>query len=229
MKETIAVISDIHGNACALEWFLKFAQENYKIDRILNLGDSVQFGPSPAEVLDRIENDKRFINILGNTDLYLLYPDRFVRTDAAKWHQDWVAAQLGEERLSMLKGMPTSVQIQLSNSNAYLSHTTKENLCRLAMEDLVDGSKLYESDYLLVGHTHQQALVKNDDYVLLNPGSLGASGDRRLNFLLIGIEDSRLSFEFVQLGYDVSPVIAELKNKKVPAGDELIAQLLGVL
>lgn len=50
----IAVISDVHGNLVALDTVLHELQHDEKIDQIVALGDMIQSGPQPAEVVQRL-------------------------------------------------------------------------------------------------------------------------------------------------------------------------------
>ena len=53
MSLRLALVSDIHGNLAALEAALAEI-EQASPDRILILGDLVQNGPKPAEVIDAV-------------------------------------------------------------------------------------------------------------------------------------------------------------------------------
>ena len=68
-----AVISDIHANARALDAALDFIDRE-GIQRILNLGDVVGYGPNPRECFERVTSDPRFcVNLLGNHDRSILF------------------------------------------------------------------------------------------------------------------------------------------------------------
>jgi predicted phosphodiesterase len=49
----IAVISDIHGNAYALDAALA-DMASQGVDQIVCLGDAIQWGPQPAETVQRL-------------------------------------------------------------------------------------------------------------------------------------------------------------------------------
>jgi len=57
------IISDIHGNYDAL----KTAYENVNFDKLIFLGDSVDYGPEPEKVIDFLRENSD-INIMGNHD-----------------------------------------------------------------------------------------------------------------------------------------------------------------
>ncbi len=66
----IAVISDIHGNLEAFKEVLIDIDSSY-IDRIVNLGDSIGYGPDPERVLKLIRQ-RDILNILGNHEQAVL-------------------------------------------------------------------------------------------------------------------------------------------------------------
>src|SRR5262245_32497793 len=66
----LAVISDIHGNAVALDAVLRDL-EGVGPDAVVNLGDAIQGGPQPREVVERLRAMAAPV-VMGNADAYLL-------------------------------------------------------------------------------------------------------------------------------------------------------------
>jgi predicted phosphodiesterase len=62
----IAILSDIHGNLEALTAVLADIQ-NYGVSEIYNLGDTLGYGPNPAECLDLAMTMD--VVLLGNHDI----------------------------------------------------------------------------------------------------------------------------------------------------------------
>ena len=67
----LGIVSDVHGNAVALDAVLAEAR-GAGIDRWLVLGDLVLFGPRPAEVLDTLRQLPGVAFVGGNTDRYIV-------------------------------------------------------------------------------------------------------------------------------------------------------------
>src|SRR5262249_51251527 len=63
-------ISDMHGNALALDAVLADLRRD-AVDRVVCLGDAVQGGPQPAEVVARLR-DLACLVVMGNADAWLL-------------------------------------------------------------------------------------------------------------------------------------------------------------
>ena len=66
----VALISDLHGNAVALEAVLRDIAR-VGVDRTVCLGDTATLGPSPTAVLSRLR-DLQIPCIEGNHDAFLL-------------------------------------------------------------------------------------------------------------------------------------------------------------
>src|SRR5512139_520683 len=66
----IAIISDIHGNCIALDATLADLRQD-PVDQIVCLGDAVQGGPQPAQVVARLREIACPV-VMGNADAWLL-------------------------------------------------------------------------------------------------------------------------------------------------------------
>lgn len=79
MNGPILFISDVHADKCALEAILQlagsrdFSQRYGRLDRIINLGDVLERGYSPREVIDRLKGLDNLESVLGNHDEAFLY------------------------------------------------------------------------------------------------------------------------------------------------------------
>jgi len=67
----IAVIADIHGNFEAFEAVLGDIDKQKNISRIYSLGDNVGYGPSPVQVLEKLEQ-RGIRSIIGNHEAALM-------------------------------------------------------------------------------------------------------------------------------------------------------------
>ena len=90
----LAVISDPHGNAVALETVLKDI-EGAGVDRIVCLGDIIGYGPEPRECVDLVMDRCKW-SLLGNHDFAALYePTNF--NPAAEASAYWTREQFETE------------------------------------------------------------------------------------------------------------------------------------
>lgn len=228
-KETILVIADIHSNIHAFNTFLKYAEEK-NVEKILNLGDFVQEGPNPVEVFDIVMNDKRFINILGNTDYSLITGDCEEFTEGEKEHQQWNINILGEERIQKLKTVPTERIVEIKNKKILMVHSRIDSMNELPVlykeATLDEFTKDYGDlcDYVIIGHSHCQTLVKHwIGKPVLNPGSIGCSRDGFVSFAEMDFYDNGVvDITFKNLKYDIDFNVMEFFKNNVPDKDNIM-------
>lgn len=141
----ILVISDIHGNALALEKVLN--QQMY--DMLLIVGDSLYHGPrnplvngyNPQKVADLLNAvDKPILAVRGNCDaevdqMLLNFPTM----------QDYTISQLNNQTITMSHGH---------------------------LFDPIQHAVETKCDIYITGHTHLPILNKDNGFIYLNPGSI---------------------------------------------------------
>jgi protein phosphatase len=224
----IAFIGDLHGNlpaTLALEKDLAQQQP----DRIICLGDMVGKGPSNRETFDWAMANCRLI-LGGNWDYgvgHQLFPN-----DRPYWDQ------LGEERLRILRQLPTESEMMLSGRRVRLMHG------RPVMEQLVtvanagdeiqpfftDGDgKPY--DVVIYADAHRQALRTVNPGLFINTGSVGnALGVAYCCYAIVEAEegDAPAPFEvrLRQLPYDREQAIRDAENAPdIPRIDTYINEI----
>ncbi len=110
----VAIISDMHGNDLAFE-AVEADIQNQKIDQIVCLGDAIQGGPQPAEVVQRL----RRLNcpvVMGNADAWLISgeetADEGIPPERLKKMGDvrtWSLSQLTEEDRAFISNFQPTV------------------------------------------------------------------------------------------------------------------------
>lgn len=176
----IAVISDIHGNALALEAVLADISAR-SISSIVNLGDHF-YGPvAPAATWQLLEG-LDCVSLLGNQDRMLLEASK-ADTDANPTLQ-FVLDELAGEAIDWLKTLPAEVEL---NSDVYLCHGAPGIDSMYLLENIESGLPNVYRDkpvqsllrdvsagMVLCGHTHIPRTVQLDSgQVVVNPGSVG--------------------------------------------------------
>ena len=85
-----AILSDIHGNAEALQAVLEDIGKR-GIEEILSLGDLVGYGPEPVKCIELADSFK--VNLLGNHEQAILFePDGFSKR--AKMAAEWTRKEI---------------------------------------------------------------------------------------------------------------------------------------
>ncbi|WP_404402756.1 metallophosphoesterase family protein [Pelagibacterium halotolerans] len=175
----VAVLSDIHGNALALEAVLAdIARQD--VEKILNLGDHFA-GPLEPVRTARMLADLDVVAIRGNTDRYLIDADPDYLEG---WEMATVAALEGAP-MEWLKSLPETAVYQdaifmshgspRSDETYWLDRKEKGRGFRVATQDEIR-AELTEREYPIscCGHTHVARVVTLDDgRIVFNPGSVG--------------------------------------------------------
>ncbi len=145
------VLSDIHANIEALNAVLEWAEGRY--DRILVLGDLVDYGPNPNEVIALIRKLGAQC-IRGNHDAVVV-GEHDIRTFREEWQPvaRWTMNRLSPESQSFLQSLPTNLEVD----GALLVHANIfDYLNGYILTSHAAEANLKESRYQLVffGHTH---------------------------------------------------------------------------
>lgn len=176
----IALISDIHANALALEAVLAdIAQTG--VDNIFCLGDVATLGPDPRAVID-ILRDRRIPCVMGNHDEFLLVPDMlpdYNQSPVIMAAVDWCRDLLRPEDLEFVRGFQREIGIPAGrDSSLLLFHGSP----RSHMEMILASTPAAELDTILGGrmatvmvggHTHIQMLRQHKGQWIVNAGSVG--------------------------------------------------------
>lgn len=234
MEETskFAVISDIHANIYALNSFLQYIEENFQVDKILNLGDFVHIGPHPREVTETILSDDRFFNIIGNNEMIVLGRRKNEWHQGIEPHREWTVNQLGENLVKQIEEIPTSRTFTVNNRKILMLHSHFYDIPNRSFQDnilLYQGKSLDEfiNDYpkdvdiVLIGHTHEQLYLATQGKIIINPGSLSITKEPKMSFCLLEIDDQKMNVTFKNIPYDVSNLKEDYSKRKV-AGKEFL-------
>jgi predicted phosphodiesterase len=173
----LALVSDIHGSDDALAAVVAELEER-GIDRAVCLGDAVQGGDQPREVLDRLAA-LGWPVILGNADAFLLeVPEDSPEplTDAHLTKREWTLAQLDESHLEQIRSFAPTLDVELDDGFTLRAfHGSPRSFDDLIfphtpdaeVERLLGGSGV---DVLAGGHTHIQWTRYVDGALFVNPG-----------------------------------------------------------
>lgn len=176
----IVIISDIHGNYEAL----KALPEDY--DELWVLGDLVNYGPQPGEVVEFVRQ-KASLVVRGNHDDAVGF-DRDPRCSpafrqAAEETRRYTASVLSDEHKGYLADLPHYQWVRRGRWTFYLCHAVPSNpLYAYCGDGDVRWKKevaLPGSDFLFVGHTHIPFALREGERVVVNPGSVGQPKDGR--------------------------------------------------
>jgi len=179
----LALVSDIHGSDDALAAVVA-ELEGLGIERVICLGDAVQGGDQPREVLDRLAAFGWPV-ILGNADAFLLEvpsdsPEPITQGQLDK--REWTLAQLEASHLNQIRSFVPTLDVELDGGLTLRAfHGSPHSYDDVVLpetpdaqvEHLLGGSGV---DLLAGGHTHMQWTRYVDGALYVNPGSVRDNG-----------------------------------------------------
>ncbi|KWX84187.1 serine/threonine protein phosphatase [Paenibacillus riograndensis] len=232
--ETIAIISDIHGNATALETVLADIRQR-RISRIFCLGDLVGKGPNSDWTVDLIREHCEKV-VRGNWDEFIAGDSEL---EVIKWHQ----ALLGKERLKYLSGLPFSIEFWMSGRYIRLFHASPRSVNERVQpwDDLELRVSLFEpaelcgsqlaADVAGYGDIHGAYLQHLAGKTLFNAGSVGNPLDlTQASYVIVegnyGSGDpAPLNIQFVRVPYDIERAVQQAVDSQMPHLEPYIQEL----
>lgn len=173
----ILFISDLHGNAEALE----VLPADY--DYLICAGDLVDYGPDSHATIDFIRQNAHLM-VTGNHDKAAALG---VDCGCSQVMHDLSLATrehlgLNDDEKAYLANLPTNAELEIGGMKVFVTHATPVDLHRYIKEDVSDTELIgmfadKKADLIVWGHTHLPWIRKVGDFTVLNPGSLGQPRD----------------------------------------------------
>ena len=241
------VISDIHGNAHALEAVLADAAA-LGYDETLCLGDLVGYGADPAAVLDRVRALAPVGLIRGNHDKVgsgVESPEGFnaVARSAIRWtyetlskdNREWLAAlpagpMVVDDMIEICHGTPFDEDAYVFDDLDALRamHSARRPLCLFGHTHVQVGHFLSRDQFGLASPDDQRPLTIRLDEAnryLVNPGSVGQprDGDPRAGFGIVDTTAREVTIYRVE--YPIAKAQARILEEGLP---DVLAQRLAL-
>ncbi len=222
----IAVISDIHGN---LEALTALPQD---FDELWVLGDLVNYGPNPIEVVEFIHANANVV-VRGNHDHAVGFDEdpRCSKPfrEMANAMKEYTRSVLSSRHKQFLRALPLRAERNVDGLRAALCHAIPSDpLFAYCLPDSVRWQPELDqanADILLVGHTHLQFSRQFGTRRLVNPGSLGQPKIGRPSACYATWDGGRVELKAFE--YPFETVIRKIDALPIP--DEVKASLASVL
>lgn len=227
------VLSDVHGNAIALEAVRK-ALRGEKPDFVAIAGDLVFNGPDPAGTVDllrEMESDGATI-VSGNTDIAVAdfdyaaafpwftdgVPDTF--RAAAEWAND----ALGDDRVAWLRRLPAERRLRADDGTmvviCHASPGSQTSGFDQALDPSVTIERVSRTDARVIacGHTHLPEIRDLGWKLIVNDGSAGYvfDGEPTASWARIDIADGEVHAEIRRTEFDVLSVANAISSRGLP-------------
>ena len=237
MKRRIALLSDVHGNATALEAVLADAESQAVTDYWF-LGDLLMPGTGRRNILDRLEQLPISLQVRGNWEdslwhalhqkLDLTRPSHLYLTKLCHF----VLEEIHPEEIDRMRELPLQVLTEVAGLKIAVSHHLPDkNWGRelIHIGNQSDFDRLFEGNEAVIaiyGHIHQQFLrYGTGGQLIINPGSIGQPffldttlrQDLRAQYAILEIDETGLKdIDMRRVAYDVEQELARARELQLP-------------
>mgnify|MGYP000897234761 FL=1 len=237
MKRKIALLSDVHGNATALEAVLANAESQGVTDYWF-LGDLLMPGTGRRNVLDRLNQLPISLQVRGNWEdslwralhgkLDLSRPSHLYLTRLCHF----ILEEIRPEEIDRMQDLPLQVLTEVEGLKIAVSHHLPDkNWGRelIHIGDQADFDRLFEGNEAAIaiyGHIHQQFLrYGTGGQLVINPGSIGQPffldatlrQDLRAQYAIIEIDETGLKdVDLCRVAYDVEQELEIARELQLP-------------
>lgn len=177
----VALVSDIHGNAVALDAVLDDLDADPP-DGVVCLGDVALDGPDPRGVVAR-PRGLGWPTVMGNCDAWLADPGRAPgggeRSEETAIER-WCLAQLDDAGRSYLASFAPTVAVDLGGGRTLLCYHGAPGRTTTRLLPTTPGAELdgqlagWPAEVYAGGHTHEPMVRRHGEALVVNPGSAGA-------------------------------------------------------
>ena len=232
MTARLAVLSDVHGNATALEAVRK-ALKKEKPDAVIVAGDLVMNGPEPSAAIDALramKSDGATI-VQGNTDVAVADFDYAAAfpwftdgvPDAHRAAAEWAHDELGDERLGWLRRLASERRLMLDDTMVLACHASPGSQTQ-GFDSQLDPSVVLElisrtdARVICCGHTHLPDVRDLGWKLIVNDGSAGwiFDGDPTASWALIEIDGATVNAEIRRTEFDTMTVSNAISARGLP-------------
>ena len=236
----IALFSDVHGNALALDAVLAdITAAGIKPGDVYCLGDLVGYGPDPAGVVARVR-DAGIETVRGNYDdgvgnrrgsCGCYYNTEQARLDGDASYA-FTNSALSDPDHDWLASLPDDIRLEGPNKlRVLLAHGSPRKINEYLLPDRTDKflARLADeahADVVCIGHVHMPyhrvvngADGRRIDYVSVVSAGKPKDGDPRAGWteLLLGNGPGEIEARAHRVGYDVEAVAAAMLEAGLPA------------
>ncbi|AXF55576.1 metallophosphoesterase family protein [Salicibibacter kimchii] len=224
----MAFISDIHGNAVALEAVLADIKKHH-VDSIAVLGDLCYRGPEPKKALDLIRSLECPV-IKGNADEWVVRGVREGEVPEGKLammneERQWTVEQLESEDLDYLEQLPTQFHWDLNTHlKLHTFHATPESLFDVVLPhespEHLQKKLMVEEDanLYLYAHIHLPYVRYIGGKCLANLGSVGLpfDGQSKASYVIVDADEDRFRVSIERVPFDVEKVAQQYVDNGYP-------------
>lgn len=233
----IGIITDIHSNSQALKAVLnEFDRINVK--KIICCGDIIGIGPKPEETVQMLMKKRELlISVRGNHEKYLLdglpkevHNDRRRMSLEEIKNHEWNHSLLSEDAQKFIEELPIVRNVKIENKRIYVVHypNNKEGkyIKYIKKPTIIENQCMFDgidADIFLYGHTHTISINNKENMWYINPGTVGCPMNSNIAHAgVLEINDEKVTFQCLNIEYDVEKVIEEIKRLRFPMYEKIL-------
>lgn len=222
-----AFISDVHGNAVALQAVLNDLKTK-QVDKVYVLGDLCYRGPEPKRSLELIQGLQTEV-IKGNADEWVVRGVHKGEVAEAALElmnreRDWTVSQLEEADIDYLNALPTELHLDLDGVAVHAFHAAPDSLFTVVSSSETDEvleTKLMLSesnDVYIYAHIHKPYIRYIKGKVVINIGSVGLpfDGVKKASYAIVETDGHRISTSIERVEFDADKVMSQYKEVNYP-------------
>jgi putative phosphoesterase len=204
----VALLSDVHGNAIALDACLKRVA-TLDVDAVYFLGDAVGYLPAAREVLNRLEGDGVSCQ-KGNHERMLLNPAEVSLSREDAYRLAPAREQLGQERVNRIASWPVSRVLTCDDHTLLMVHGSPASPLDGYVYPDLDLAEFHgvAQDVVVMGHTHRPFVRESGGKLFVNTGSVGLPRDEGDRAAFAVYDGAAHRAEIIRVALDVDAILA---------------------
>ncbi len=226
MTTRLFLFSDIHANLPAFE-AIQQAVRQESPDLVVHLGDTIDMGPHPAEVIDGFIDNPDWLLIKGNHEHYIVESDRNGVNIEEHKHQAWTQNQLRDDQLEFIHQWPMQIERTIEDIPLRFVHYARQNppddnsfvkLFRPTPSALDTHFQPDERQLICFGHLHHPFQLNGAHTHYISVASAGPSKPiSQTAYVILTLNNGTLGAIQKYRSYDDRPFFEAMEARNVPA------------
>ena len=223
----LGLIADIHANLDALTAVLA-ELDRARVELIVCAGDLVCYGAFPNECLDLLRG-RGIPSVLGNYDDAVAWerpaasrtPSSPATEPLKRAALRWAQREVSAYHRPILRSLPWSMEFRLHGQRIHVLHAGPEYLDEWLSpeqpERLAALAHTTNAELIVLGHTHQPFVWRDQTTTIVNPGAVGRSLDGDARAACAIWDSATREATLMRVTYDVDAAAEAIAHSGMPA------------
>jgi len=226
MTTRIFLFTDIHANLPAFETILEAIQEESP-DLVAHLGDAVDMGPHPSEVVDGLLANPDWLLLRGNHEGYMDVPNRTGVNGEERSHQAWTRQQLRPDQFEAIHAWPMQIERTIEDVPLRFVHYARQRppnetgyvrLFRPTPNALDHYFQPKDRRCICFGHLHHPFQINGAHTHYISTASAGPSKTtNQTAYVILTLKQGTIAAQQKYRTYDDDRFYKAMEERDVPA------------